>query len=265
MATKQRSLIDFYDQESPYVTEFRRLLHRITAFDPGRELKTLMLTSAVLSEGKSTVCSLLAITAALHKGMKTLIIDADLRRPSLNRSFQVPVEPGLTDVLLEGYDPKEAVQKTSIDKLDIMTVGQYCESPSEVFDAEAIGSLIDDLKFYYDLVLVDSPPLVPVSDPMLLASKVDGILLIVKAGETQKEVVERALSILDSQRDNVLGVVLNNMNHTLPFYYDYEYYNYERIRKPSKSKKSSSQRTRRDLKGKRAFDKGKSFRPSRVE
>lgn len=239
MATKRRSIIEFYDQESPYITEFRRLLHKITNGSSETELKSLMLTSAMLSEGKSTVTSLLGITGAVHKGLKMLIIDGDLRRPSIARFFNLNDQPGLVEILREGYDPRGAIQKTSIDKLDIITSGSHCENPSEVFDAEAIGSLVTDMKFYYDLILVDCPPLVPVSDPMLLASLMDGVLLVVKAGVTQKEVVQRALEIVNPKASNVIGVVLNNMNQSLPFYYNYGYYQYEYVRKPNKSDKAA--------------------------
>jgi len=265
MARSKHSIIDFYDQESPYVTEFRRLLHKIMNNESTDELKSLMLTSSMLAEGKSTVCSLLGVTAAVNKGVKTLIIDADLRRPAIAGFFKLLPDPGLVEILVEGYNPREAVQKTSIDKLDIITAGRYCESPSEVFDAEAIGSLVEELKFYYDLILIDSPPLVPVSDPMLLASKVDGVLLVVKAGETQKEVVQRAVEIVDPRKNNVLGVVLNNMTQTLPFYYNYGYYHYEYVQSPPKSKKKSSGRPDRTRRSKRRGSENKEAKPTRVE
>lgn len=239
MARQRLSIIDSYDQDSPYVTEFRRLLHGIVNHASKGELKTIMLTSAMLSEGKSTTCSLLALTASRRKGYKTLVIDADLRRSAINRYFSLPTGPGLTEILIDGYNPKDAVQKTSIDKLDIISSGRYSDSPSEVFDAEAIGCLADEMKFYYDLVLIDCAPLLPVSDPMLLATKVDGVLLVVKAGATQKEVVERAVEIINPEKSNLLGVVLNNMKHTLPYYYDYGYYHYEYKQKPARTKKGS--------------------------
>ncbi len=226
MTRLEHSIIDFFDLESPYVTEFRRLLHRVFGKGQQRELKSIMMTSAMLSEGKSTVCSFLALTAARKKGYKTLIIDADLRRPSIHRFFKLTPDPGLVEVLVDGYNHKDAIQKTSIDKLDILTSGRRTSNPTEVFDADAIGNLIEELKFYYDLIVVDCPPLLPVSDPMMLASKVDGILVVVKAGATQKEVVKRAVDILGAERNRILGVVLNNMSSSLPYYYDYNYYDY---------------------------------------
>ena len=224
---KHSSILDFYDLEASYVTEFRRLLHNIYSSESGKDIKTIMMTSAMLSEGKSTVCSFLGITAALKKGLKTLIIDSDLRRPTINKIFQLQPKAGLREILVEGYNPRDAISTTSIDKLDVLTVGSRCENPSEVFDADALGTLFEELKFYYDLILIDSAPLLPVSDPMLLASKVDGVLMVVKAGATQKEVVRRAVEILNPRLNNLLGIAFNNMNHSLPYYYDYGYYQYE--------------------------------------
>ncbi len=240
---KHTSIIDFYDIEAPYVTEFRRLLHEITNSSSSGELKTLMMTSAMLSEGKSTVCSFLAITAALKKGLKTLLIDTDLRRPTIHKVFQLQPKAGLKEILVEGYNPRDAISTTSIDKLDILTSGGFCENPSEVFDADALGTLFEELKFYYDFIVIDSAPLLPVSDPMLLASKVDGILLVVKAGATQKEVVRRAVEILNPKQNNLIGVTFNNMNHSLPYYYDYGYYQYEyKLDRKEKQKISERQK-----------------------
>ncbi|HKK21192.1 MAG TPA: hypothetical protein VJ983_06960, partial [candidate division Zixibacteria bacterium] len=108
---------------------------------------------------------------------------------------------------------------------------------------------IEELKFYYDLIVVDCPPLLPVSDPMMLASKVDGILVVIKAGATQKEVVKRAVEILNSERDRILGVVLNNMTGSLPYYYDYSYYDYSS--NPSNGKKKAAEKRPRNHQKKR--------------
>ncbi len=238
---KHSSIIDFYDIEAPYVTEFRRLLYEINNREIAGELKTIMFTSAMLSEGKSTICSFLAITAALKKGLKTLIIDTDIRRPTIHKIFQLQPKAGLKEILEDGYNPRDAISTTSIDKLDILTAGGYCENPSQIFDADALGTLFEELKFYYDFIVIDAAPLLPVSDPMLLASKVDGILLVVKAGATQKEVVRRAVEILNPKLNNLIGVTFNNMNHSLPYYYDYGYYQYEYKHSQKKKRKNQAQ------------------------
>ena len=103
--------------------------------------------------------------------------------------------------------------------------------------------MIEQMKYYYDLVIIDAAPVLPVSDPMLLASKVDSILLVVKAGSTQKDVVVRAVDILDPGRNRILGVILNNMNSSLPAQYDYRYYGYDY--KPAKPEGKKPPRARR--------------------
>lgn len=202
----------------------------------------------MLSEGKSTVCAYLGITAAVHKGMRTLIIDCDLRRPTMHKLFLLARKHGMTEILQEGFSPRDAIKKTTIDKLDIITCGEFHAEPTELFDVEAIGTLVDDLKFYYDLILVDAAPALPVSDPMLLAPKLDGTLLVVKAGTTQKEIVLRALDIVDPLRQRVLGIVLNNMNNTLPYYHDYRYYGYEYRTRKTQEKIAEQARDRRGRK-----------------
>jgi len=246
MARKPRSIIDLFSTEQPYVTEFRRLLHRLRKPENGTDLKSIMVTSAMLSEGKSTVSTFLALTAARQKGMKTLLIDADLRRPSIHKFFAIERKRGLAEVITNGLTPADAVKKTSQETLNIITAGRSIQHPSEVFNAEFIGTIIDEMKFYYDMILVDCPPVLPVSDPMLLASKVDGIMLVVKAGATQRAVVERAIGILDPGRSHILGVILNNMNNCLPYYYDHSYYGYQYESEKEPRKKPAASRRRRN-------------------
>ncbi len=239
MATEPFSIINVFDLEAPYVTEYRRLLYKILEGDTRNELKSVMVTSAMIAEGKSTICSFIALTAAVKKGLKTLVIDADLRLPSIHKLFGLAPEPGLVEVLTEGLSPKEAIRRTSVENLDIMPSGRKSDNPTEIFDAEALGNIIEELKFYYDLIMVDCAPLLPVSDPMLLASHVDGTILVVKAGATQRELVRRGVDILNPSQNKVLGVVLNNMDHILPYYYDYDYYSYDYRQTPSAAGKIS--------------------------
>jgi capsular exopolysaccharide synthesis family protein len=239
MARRPLSILDFYSAEQPFATEFRRLLHRIKKNDNETELKSLLITSAMLSEGKSTISSFLAVTAARQKGMKTLLIDADLRRPTVHKFFAMERDKGLTEILADNYNPVDMIKHTEMENLHIMTAGKRVPSPTDIFDAQSIGRIVDEMKFYYDIILVDCAPVLPVSDPMLLASKLDGIVLVVKAGATQKEVVERAVEILSTNNHRVLGIVLNNMNNSLPYYYDYNYYYYEDSDKQTKTKQNS--------------------------
>jgi capsular exopolysaccharide synthesis family protein len=240
------SVIDFFNMETDFATEFRRLLNNIKTSQPEGEMKAVMLTSAMLSEGKSTVAVFLAMTAA-RKGMKTLLLDADLRRPTVHRYFGQNRDNGLSDILTGDTVSKNVIRKTALEKLDIICAGRAVSNPSELFDSRAIGNLVTEMKFYYDLIVIDSPPVIPVSDPMLLAQEVDGVVLVVKAGQTQRDVVKRAAEILRSQSRKLVGIVLNNMDGQLPYYYDYSAYGYDYAPRPQDISKTKSSRDKRDV------------------
>lgn len=233
MARRRLLLTEIFQSESSYATEFRRLLQKIEDAGGDAELKTILITSAMLSEGKSTIAGLLAIAAAKQKGMRTLLIDCDIRRPTVHRRFGLERLTGLVEVVTRGISFKDAVQQSGIENLDIITAGEASDHPSELFGTEVLGTIFEEMKFYYDLIIIDSAPALPVSDPMLLASKVDGILLVVKSGATQVEVVKRAVDILDPNKSRICGVVVNNYNRALPYYYDDSYYGY-RYEQPKK-------------------------------
>jgi capsular exopolysaccharide synthesis family protein len=220
-------LVDYYDQESSYATEFRRLLHNINGAVPEKKAKIVMVTSSLLAEGKSTVVSFLALTAARQKHRKTLLIDCDLRRPTLHRLFSVPRDGGIVEAVLDGKKIKDVIKRTAEPNLDIITAGVAVSQPSEIFESGHIRELLDEARFYYELILVDCAPILPVSDPMLLAPEVDGVLLIIKAGSTQREIAKRASGVLKNERSRFLGVVLNNISNVLPYYYSDSYYGYE--------------------------------------
>ncbi len=176
--------------------------------------------------------------------MKTLLIDCDLRRPVIHKFFAKERAPGLSGILARGLGTEDCIRKTAVETLDVITAGE-ATPPAEVLDVEAIGRLVDEMKFYYALILVDTVPLLPVSDPMLLAPKMDGIVLVVNVGATQREVVSRAVDVIDTSRDKVLSVVLNDMNNSLPYYYDYSYYGYDYNQQPQKRRSPSGKKTGR--------------------
>ncbi len=240
------SIIDRFDLESNAATEFRRLIHNLNGAyavkahradkDKGQHAglkdlsetrKKILITSAIGSEGKSTTTAFLGICSAKLKERRTLLIDSDLRRPNLHRMFSLERNQGLVEHLTEGLPATRIIKKTELDRLDVITAGKRVDNPAEVFDATRIGKMIDSVAGDYDFIVVDSPPVLPVSDPMLLAGEMDGVLLVVKAGETQRDVVLRARELLTGSTDRLLGVVLNNLNNSLPYYFDPGYYNYD--------------------------------------
>lgn len=226
-AKKPLSIIDYFNMELPESTEFRRVLHNINGKNKGDGKLAILVTSAMLSEGKSIVSSFLAMTSARSKKVKTLLIDFDLRRPMVHKLFRLPLEGGVSNILLEGIASRNAVKKTTIDDLDILTAGDIMKNPSELFNNASIHRIIDEMKFYYDKIIVDSPPLIPVMDPIILLEECDGAILVIKAGATQRDVIMRARELLNSQSDKVMGVVVNNSTQSLPYYYNYRYYGYK--------------------------------------
>jgi capsular exopolysaccharide synthesis family protein len=231
---KQINLFDFFDLESPYATEFRRLLHNIngTVADQASKTKTILVTSAMLAEGKSTVTAFLALTSARSRLRKTLLIDCDLRRPTLHLLFSIPRQNGITEILNENRKTKEAIKKTSEPNLDIITAGKAVAHPTDVLNSTAIRKMIDEVRFYYDLILIDCAPILPVSDPIILAAETDGVIMVVKAGSTQREVVKRASDLMRDNKSRLLGIVLNNLNNAMPYYFNDSYYGYDYKSRP---------------------------------
>jgi capsular exopolysaccharide synthesis family protein len=223
---QRQTIYDIFDQESPMATEMRRLYSNIRHIDGKSRKSCFLVTSANRGEGKSTVASHLALTVARFRGKKSLIVDADLRRPRLHQVFDVEKEPGLCECLEGKIDPMEAVKDTSIENLKVIPAGRRVRSPAHLFERDIMAEIFEKIKFYYDIVIVDSAPVIPVSDPMLISSVTDGVVMVLLAGMTPRNVAQRAKSILVDAEANLLGVVVNNLSEVLPYYYDYRYYGY---------------------------------------
>jgi capsular exopolysaccharide synthesis family protein len=199
-------------------------LHNITRPVEGKSPSALLVTSALVSEGKSTIAAYLAITSACHGRKKTLLIDCDLRRPTIHKLFGLPIEHGVADVVRGNLSVEGAYKQVSLKRLQILTAGKVSSNPVELFEGEEIIAVIEEAKFHYDLVIVDTAPVIPVSDPALLSQAVDGVVLVVKAGSTPREVVKRACDILTKGQAKIVGIALNNAQGVLPYHYNYPYY-----------------------------------------
>lgn len=220
-------MLKYYKEESPLATELKRVFSRLQAAQKIHDIKTIMVTSSILGEGKSTVSSLLATVCSQYRNTKTLLIDMDLRRPKLHEIFEIERARGVTDIILKQKSVKTCLKSTSSKNLFVVTSGVINCSPSEILNNVRLKDMFLECKFYFDLIIIDTPPVVPVSDTMLLSSEVDGALFLIKAGKTQKPVIKRAIQLLQEANIKILGVIVNNMHHVLPYYYDYKYYRYE--------------------------------------
>jgi capsular exopolysaccharide synthesis family protein len=173
------------------------------------EIRTLLVTSAKEGEGKSTVASNLAVSFA-QQGVKTLLIDGDMRKPHLHHLFGKQREPGLSDVLREAVQGVAAIVQTDVEQLSLLPAGKAPVSPAELLGGPALHSLLARLATAYDLILVDSPPLLAVADASVIAAAADGVLMVVKAGASNRDMLDRARSQLEDVRARMVGAVLND-------------------------------------------------------
>lgn len=225
--TTQRSK-GLFDIESPMAIELRRIMLRV-----GRQLdldrkRALMITSAERGEGKSLFSLNFSLVLAYHLPYRILLVDADIRRPVQHTVFATKVSPGFAELLQEETGVQEATSSTQVKNLDFLPAGKAGGHPSRLFGGHNVRNVVERLHEHYDIVLLDSPPVVPVSDPLHYLDAVDGVLFMVMAGQTPKELSRRGVEILRSAGANILGAVANNLAEVLPYYYDQKYYGYEK-------------------------------------
>jgi capsular exopolysaccharide synthesis family protein len=195
---------------------------------PDRPLKTIVVTSPSPQEGKTTTAINLSITLA-EAGGRVLIVDTDMRRPRLHRSFGVPNQVGISSVIVGKATLEEAVKRTDVPNLDVLPCGPVPPNPSELLHTERFAAVLADCKKTYDRIILDSPPTSAVTDPAVLANFADGVVLVVKAGETTRDSATHARRQLVSAKVRLVGVVVNAIDFSNPAYgYDYYYRNYYR-------------------------------------
>ncbi|MDZ4257060.1 MAG: CpsD/CapB family tyrosine-protein kinase, partial [Gemmatimonadales bacterium] len=182
----------------------------------------ITITSAMPGDGKSLVSSNLALSFA-EAGFKTLLIDGDTRRGELHRTFGVERRPGLLDHLAEQVPIAEALHPTNHPRLTVLTGGSRHRNGPELLGSAAMRELVDQLQKEYDVILVDSPPLGAGIDPFLLGTLTGHLMLVVRAGETNREFTEAKLQIIDQLPIRLVGAVLNDIRTNMN---EYSYYAY---------------------------------------
>lgn len=177
-----------------------------------QSLKTIMLTSTLTGEGKSTVAANLAVEFA-QTGKKTVILDTDLRRSTVDKTFRLrSTEKGLTSYLIHRYDNlTDITHETEVDNLFAIPSGPTPPNPAELIASEGMKKVLEELKSEYDIVIVDAPPLLAVTDSRILANMVDGVVFVVRQNVAAKQGVKEAKEALDNAKANVLGFILNDV------------------------------------------------------
>ena len=209
-------IADFTDPKSSLAESYRTLRTNLQRSGRVRSLKSILVTSAVKGEGRTrTVANLAVITSAIE-GHRTLLVDADLRKPELHKLFQVSQSPGLSNFLQGSIELNEVIRPTLIGNLRLIPSGDPLRGAAELFHSPRLKGMMETLASQYDMIFFDSPPVIPFTDSAILSSHVDGIILVVKARETRKEVVRRAKDLLNKSEDRLLGVVFNRVEYVIP-------------------------------------------------
>jgi capsular exopolysaccharide synthesis family protein len=193
--------------KSPAAEQYRQLRTRLAHMEGAQNLRSVLVTSPQKGEGKSVTSANLALTMAQELHRKVVIVEADLRKPSLQHLFGLPPGPGLTDYLAGATDLDSVMRFLPEYQLTVITAGTSPANPAELLGSTAMRRMLDQLRTRFDRVILDTPPVLPLADVAVLAPMVDGALLVVRAGVTPKPAIENALRAFDSSR--LLGVVLN--------------------------------------------------------
>lgn len=229
-------LVSFFAPSSLITEQFRRLRTHIIKANMPAAHKTIMVTSAMPGEGKSLVSINLAVIIALELHSHALLVDCDLRNPSVSRLFGLHEEKGLSNYLTGESEIPDLLIKTAVDKLAIIPGGPLQENPVELIGSEKMKNLIKELKARYDdrYIIMDTSPILATTEPAVLNQMADGIIVVIKSGDTARETIEQAIKLLD--KNKIIGVVLNNIEFKTKaliqkhFGAKYQYYDYRYTR-----------------------------------
>jgi len=202
------SLITIRDPGSAAAEAYRTLRTNLLFSSLDRPLHTILITSSAPNEGKSTTLANLAVTMA-EAEQRVLMVDCDLRRPSLHTLFGLPNEHGLTSSMLEQAESALPIQATSVPGLRLLPSGPLPPRPADLLGSRRMGAILERLRREADIVLFDTPPVGAVTDAAVLAPQMDGVLLVLHAGQTRRDRAREARQILDKVKANIVGVVLN--------------------------------------------------------
>jgi capsular exopolysaccharide synthesis family protein len=228
---------------SPITEAYRSLRTNIQFCFPEGDMKVILSTSAQQGEGKSTVTSNLAIVMA-QSNKKVLLIDCDLRKPKVHTIFGLINKKGLTNALVEGIDYHTLLQSSGIEGITILTAGAKTPRPTEILGSPKMAEIINELKMEFDIILLDTSPIIPVTDAAVLSRCADGIVLVVEYGRVNYDILQKAKDLLEMGGTRVLGVVFNKVPKFAGHYY---YYYGSRSSDEKKEKTSKRRKDKRNI------------------
>lgn len=247
MESKQTNIISIKNPNSPISEAYKTLRTNIKFSSVDKNLKTIAITSTDEGEGKSNVLSNLAITMA-QDNSRVLLIDCDLRKPTIQKKFKLSNLNGLSNVLTQQSLIDEVIQTTEVSGLDIITSGPKPPNPSEMLGSKAMRELIKEVSKNYDRILIDAPPVGIVTDAAVLTTMVEGVVFVIEARRVSIEDAKHAKELLEGVGANILGVVLNKVGARDQGYYSYRYYQHYGEETDTPDKKLSMKRIRKENK-----------------
>lgn len=224
-ASNGESLVTVSDFRSSSAEAFRTLRTNLIFSQAVQSLKTIVITSPSPQDGKTTTAANLAVTFA-QQGMRVLIVDCDLRRARLHKVFRAPREPGLTQFMMGQATQQQVIQTTMVDNLWFLPAGAHPPNPSELLGGAQMRATLQKLGREFDILILDTPPIHAAADALILGSQSDGVILVLRAGHTERQVALDAVQRLSAVGVRVVGAVLNDPDHKVPQYGSYYYYDY---------------------------------------
>ena len=223
---RSRDLITLNESKSMVAESYRMFRTNLNYVNVDKRNQVLLFTSSLTEEGKTTTIANTAITFAMD-GHKTCLIECDLRKARVHDVFALERNKGLTNILTEQIPFLEVIQPIEeCPGLDVITAGPLPPSPSELLGSKRIEVLMDELRMTYDKILIDAPPILSVTDALVLNRLVDGVILVVAANETKKETVRKSLKALSKVEANLIGTLISKMDVKRNGYYSYYKYGY---------------------------------------
>lgn len=223
---KQRNLIAHNKPKSTIAEQYRTIRTNIDFSQVNGDMKTIMFTSAGPGEGKSTTTANVAVVMA-QQGKSVLLIDADLRKPVMHYTFRLGNMHGLTTLLTKKSTPEEAIQKTEVSNLFVLPSGPIPPNPAELLSSPAMASFIKHALTQFDIVIIDTPPVLAVTDAQVLANFCDGTVLVLRSGVTDRDAAVKAKELLVKAHARIIGTVLNDKPISKANGYYYYYYGNE--------------------------------------
>jgi capsular exopolysaccharide synthesis family protein len=211
-------LVAYTDPKSPVAEQYRNLTTHLLSLPDAATLKIFAITSSSLQEGKTITALNLAIVLAQDLEKKVLVVDCNLRRPACDLYLGITTQKGLGDILAKTALVDEVVIETGIHNLFCICAGQTEVSPTELLSSQKMEDTLTSLRNRFDYIILDTPAVIPYADPRIISKVSDGVLLVVKAEKTRREVINRTESLLKEVGAKVLGVTLTNIQYHIPEY-----------------------------------------------